>query len=149
MLFHRWTVSNIKSVPFGHKWTISVPGITINNPVATLIRTSINLETKQIYDPEIVKCNSWSTCSQTGHFYVTDSSPLVWMAEPVEYELKWCQKCNDFLREIVAFIPIQFQCLDWSQIKRKHVNSIIKNQNILFIFKKYGLIWKSNDILNF
>ena len=60
---HRWTVSNIKSVPFGHKWTISVPGITINSPVATLMRTSINLVTKQIYNPGIVKCNPWSTYS--------------------------------------------------------------------------------------
>ena len=27
--YHRWTVSNIKSVPFGLKWIISAPGITI------------------------------------------------------------------------------------------------------------------------
>ena len=53
---HRWTASDIKSVPFGHKWTISAPGITINNPEATLLRTSINLVTKRIYNPGIVKC---------------------------------------------------------------------------------------------
>ena len=31
------SVTYIKSVPFGHKWTMSAPGITINNPVATLM----------------------------------------------------------------------------------------------------------------
>ena len=56
-LHHRWTVSNIKSVPFGHKWTISAHGITINNPVVTLMRTSINFVTKQIYNHGIVKWN--------------------------------------------------------------------------------------------
>ena len=58
-LNHRWTVSNIKSVPFGHKWTISAPVITVNNPLATLMRTSINLITKKIYNPGIVKHNPW------------------------------------------------------------------------------------------
>ena len=51
------------SVPFGHKWTKSALGITINNPVATLMRISINLVTKQIYNPGIVKCNPWCTYS--------------------------------------------------------------------------------------
>ena len=63
---HRWTVvSNIKSVPFGHKWTISAPGITINNPVATLMRTSINLGLNKSIIPGllIVLCNSWWTYS--------------------------------------------------------------------------------------
>ena len=40
----RWTFSNDKSVLFWHKWTISAPGIIINNPKCTLMRrTSINL----------------------------------------------------------------------------------------------------------
>ena len=51
---HRWTVSNIKSVPFGHKWTKSAPVITINNPVATLMSIFINLETKQITIPGLL-----------------------------------------------------------------------------------------------
>ena len=42
-----------------NKW----PGITINTPVATLMRTSINLVTKQIYNIGIVKCNPWCTYS--------------------------------------------------------------------------------------
>ena len=47
------TISNAKSVPFWHKWTIKAPGITIHNPIATLTsvtRTSINLVTTQIYN---------------------------------------------------------------------------------------------------
>ena len=43
--------------PFGHKWTFSVPGITIHKPVATIKRSSINLVTKQIHNSGIVKCN--------------------------------------------------------------------------------------------
>ena len=39
-----------KSVLFGHKWTISVHGIIINNPESTLMRTSIKLLTIQIYN---------------------------------------------------------------------------------------------------
>ena len=60
---HRWTVSNIKSVPFGNKWTISAPGIIINNPVASLMRTTINFVIEQIYNPRIVKYNPWCTSS--------------------------------------------------------------------------------------
>ena len=60
---YRWTVSNIKSVPFGHKWTISVLGILINNPVVTLLRICINIVTKQIYNSGIVKYILWCTYS--------------------------------------------------------------------------------------
>ena len=60
---HKWTIGNIKSVQFGHKWKISEPGITINNPVANLMRTTINLVTQQMCNPRIVKCNPWYTYS--------------------------------------------------------------------------------------
>ena len=56
---YRWTVSNIKSVPFVHKWTISASGITINYPVATLMGTFVNKN----YNHGIVKCNPWCTYS--------------------------------------------------------------------------------------
>ena len=47
-------ISDGNKTQIGHKWKISAPRITINNPVATLMRTSINLVTKQIYNPMIV-----------------------------------------------------------------------------------------------
>ena len=53
-----------KYAPFVHKWTISALWITIKNPVATLMRTSINLVTKQIYNPGyVIKYNPWCTYS--------------------------------------------------------------------------------------
>ena len=58
-------------VLFWHKWTISAPGIIINNPESTLMRTYIKLVTKQIW---IFDCLLQSLrfllcpCAQTGHF---------------------------------------------------------------------------------
>ena len=47
----RWTFGSVKSVLFWHKRTISVPGIIIRNHKCTLMmRTSIKLVTKQIYN---------------------------------------------------------------------------------------------------
>ena len=68
LLNHWWTVSNIKSVQFGHKWTYNKctwDGITIDNPIVTHMRTSINLVvTRPIYNSGIVISNLLCTYSQ-------------------------------------------------------------------------------------
>ena len=53
----------------------SVPGIIINNPIATLMRTSVNLLTKQIYNPGIVKCNP--SCIYSPHVHKRDAFILL------------------------------------------------------------------------
>ena len=92
-VIHRWTVNNIKSAPISEPW----PWITIYNPVATLMWTSINLVTKQTYNPGIVKCKPWCTYSPlvpkrdtfmllTVHLWcnlVFGNSVFIWMCLPV------------------------------------------------------------------
>ena len=50
-------------VLYWHKWTISAPGIIINNPESILMRTSKKLVTEQIYNFGIVNCNPWCAYS--------------------------------------------------------------------------------------
>ena len=66
--------------PFEHKWTIRAPGITINNSVAILTRTSINFVTIQTYYNIGIRdslAHLFSSYAQTGHFYVTVGSLMV------------------------------------------------------------------------
>ena len=70
-----------KNVLFGHKWRISAPGITINNPGI------IDLFSYKVYEGPhnggygIVNCNPrctyYTLVLKQDTFYVTDGSPIV------------------------------------------------------------------------
>ena len=97
--------SNIKIVPFSHKWKISAPRIIINNPVATLMRTCINLVTKQIYNPGIVKCNPCCTYSPLVPKQDTFMLLKVHLWEKCEYSIYF----PDFSRIPLSFIKMDYK----------------------------------------
>ena len=75
-------------------WTISAPGIIINNPEAPLMRPDINLVTKQFCNIVFVKCNPWCTYSLLVPKWGTFMLPTVFQTKfkPIIQKIKFEKK---------------------------------------------------------
>ena len=157
----RWTFSSAKSILlFWHKWTISAPGIIINNPKFTLMRTYIKHVIKQTYNFGIVNFNPW--CKRDIFFpcrnryelknipYLLWIPPLGIVGTYLNIKDPWCGRWQLTIRNVNLFdLSIFTVSINRKIITKRHNAEMFKGENcwiIRQITRIYSQKWTLKEI---